>query len=378
MCPGNPGILARVSLLTRHMREVTLNGQAPSVGRLPATQSMRLDIVLPLRNQTELENFLRELYDPASPSYRRFLTVREFTARFGPSQQDYDAVIRFAKANGFTVVGGSRDGMDVQLEGSVATIETAFHVTMGVYQHPTVPRTFYAPDREPTVDLPFRLWHISGLDNYSIPHPAFRHRNLSEESNAVEGSCPSSSYCASDMRAAYYGGTSLTGSGQTLGLLEYYGYDIADVNTYFTNAGQKNSVPIDGISTDGTSLNCLHADDCDDTEQSIDITQAVSMAPGMTALYVYVGSTERIAVALERHGDFPCRLYFQRQHPASAFDRDRHTVWVYGAACSDILARAPAATPLVASPRKSRERGACRRCPACSESGTRCLGSEST
>jgi len=49
--------------------------------------------------------------------------------------------------------------------------------------------------------------------------------------NAVKGSCPSSSYCGSDMRAAYYGGTALTGAGQTVGLLEYYGYDIADVKT---------------------------------------------------------------------------------------------------------------------------------------------------
>ena len=81
-------------------------------------------------------------------------------------------MVRFAASNGFTVVGGSRDGMDVQIEGSVADIETAFHVSMGVYQHPTENRTFYAPDREPTVDLPFPLWHISGLDNYSIPHPA--------------------------------------------------------------------------------------------------------------------------------------------------------------------------------------------------------------
>ena len=66
--------------------------------------------------------------------------------------------------------------MDVQLKGSVANIKKAFHVTMGVYQHPTENRTFYAPDREPTVDLPFPLWHISGLDNYSIPRPALVHR----------------------------------------------------------------------------------------------------------------------------------------------------------------------------------------------------------
>ncbi|HTW86767.1 MAG TPA: protease pro-enzyme activation domain-containing protein [Candidatus Binataceae bacterium] len=285
-------------LLTRHVREATLNGQAPLVGWLPATQSLNLDIVLALRNQAALKKLLKELYDPSSPSYRHFLTVQEFTAKFGPSQEDYDAVIRFAKANGLTVVGGSRDGMDVQVAGSVASIEAAFNVTMGVYQHPTENRTFYGPDQEPTPDLPFRLWHISGLDNYSIPHPALVHRNLSVEPNAsVKGSCPSSSYCGSDMRAAYYGGTALTGSGQSVGLLEYAGYlqqngATTDLDTYFQNAGQTNSVPIDGISTDGTSLTCLYADGCDDTEQTIDITQAVSMAPGMTALHVYVGSSD--------------------------------------------------------------------------------------
>ena len=45
-------------LLTRHVREVTRNGQAHLVGHLPATQSMRLVLVLPRRNQAELDDFL--------------------------------------------------------------------------------------------------------------------------------------------------------------------------------------------------------------------------------------------------------------------------------------------------------------------------------
>ena len=166
------------------MREVTLNGQAPFVGRLPATQSMRIDIVLPVRDQAGLDSFLQELYDPSSPSYRQFLTVEQFTERFGPSQKDYDALIHFAKANGFTVTGGSRDAMDVQLKGSVANIETAFHVNMGLYHDPIENRDFYAPDREPTVDLPFQLWHITGLDNYSIPRP-----RISAETSGCEAPC---------------------------------------------------------------------------------------------------------------------------------------------------------------------------------------------
>jgi subtilase family serine protease len=283
--------------VTRHLREATLNGQARAIGRLPATQSMRIVLVLPVRNQEALDSFLTDLYDPASSSFRKFLTVEEFTARFGPTQEDYDAVIRFATENGLTVVGTSRNRMNVDVTGSVAAIEAALHLTMGLYLHPTENRLFYAPDREPSPNLSVRLWRVAGLDNYSIPQPALVHSNAAGQANqaakpaATVGSGPSSSFLGSDMRAAYYGGTTLTGSGQSLGLLEYYGTDLADLNTYFTNVGQKNNVPITLLSTDGTSTSCVYPF-CDDTEQTLDMTQALGMAPGLSSLVMYVGSSD--------------------------------------------------------------------------------------
>ncbi len=67
------------SVLTRHVREATRTGEAKPLGQLPSDQIMNLDVVLPLRDQAGLDSFLKELYDPASPSYRHFLTVPEFT-----------------------------------------------------------------------------------------------------------------------------------------------------------------------------------------------------------------------------------------------------------------------------------------------------------
>lgn len=297
------------SLQTRHVRQAVINGQAKFLNRLPETQTLRLNVVLPLRDQAGLENFLQEVYDPSSPSYRHFLTVPEFTARFGPSQEDYAAVVQYALSKGFKVVGGSRDGMDVQLEGSVTSIETAFNVSMGVYQHPTENRTFYAPDREPTAPLAFALWHVSGLDNYSIPHPLYHHQNLTVKSSATSGSGPSASFLGSDMRAAYYGGTALTGAGQNLGLLEYYGTDLADLNTYFKNIGQTNNVPITLLSTDGTSTSCLYSSRCDDTEQTLDMTQALGMAPGLASLVMYIGSTDTAIIsAMTTHNPLPTTI----------------------------------------------------------------------
>src|SRR6202021_1091385 len=270
-----------------------------------ANQLMTLDIVLPLRNQAGLERLLDEIYDPSSASYRHYLTVPEFTAQFGPTQADYDAVVQYARSNGLTVVGGSRDGMEVQVKGPVSAVQTAFHVNLHTYQPPPENRTFYAPDREPTVSLPFNLWHISGLDNYSIPHPLFvkksdyaaAHGIAADKvvSHATTGSGPSASFLGSDMRAAYYGGTALTGSGQNIGLFENSGNALAAFTPNKTIVDKTRTATVTGISTDGSSLSCVDSrsgGDCDDTEQILDMTQALGMAPGISGLYVYVGNTD--------------------------------------------------------------------------------------
>src|SRR5271155_4688143 len=310
------------SLMTHHVREVVRTGEARQMGQLPADQMMNLDVVLPLRDQAGLESFLSQLYDPASASYRHFLTVQEFTERFGPTQADYDATVLLLRLSGFTVVGGSRDGMDVQVSGPVSAVERAFHVSMHTYQHPTESRTFFAPAGEPTVDLPFNLWHVSGLDNYSIPHPMLVKRSdyakahgISAEavvSHATTGSGPSSSFLGSDMRAAYATGTTLTGTGQNLGLFEYLGTDLADLTTYFKNVKQTNNVPITLLSTDGTSTSCVDSragGRCDDTEQTLDMTQALGMAPGLASLVVYIGSTDTAIIsAMTTHSPLPTTI----------------------------------------------------------------------
>jgi kumamolisin len=305
--------------MTRHVREAAITGKVTTLGRLPAGQIMQLDVVLPLRDRAGLHAFLAEVSNPDSFYFRHFLTPSEFTEKFGPTQQDYDKVVSFLQKHGLTVVGGSRDGMEVQVKGPVSAIESAFKIEMHLYQHPTEDRTFYAPDREPTTDLSLSLWHVSGLDNFSIPRPLYvsktdfaKARGISPEAvitHATTGSGPSASFLGSDMRAAYYGGTALTGAGQNLGLLEYYGTDLADLTTYYTNAKQTNSVPITLFSTDGTSTSCVYKSGCDDTEQTLDMTQALGMAPGLASLVMYVGSTDTAMIsAMTTHSPLPTTI----------------------------------------------------------------------
>jgi subtilase family serine protease len=296
-------------VMTHHVRDAVRTGAALQVGSLAPFQMMSIDVVLPVRDRTALDTFVKDVADPASPSFRHYLTPAQFTEKFGPTQGDYDTVVKYLVKNGFTVTGGSRDGMEIQASGPVRAVESAFNVRMLTWQHPTENRVFYGPDREPTTALAIPLWHVSGLDNAANPHPMYESRDdyakahgMSPDavvSHATTGSGPSASFLGSDMRAAYYGNGSLTGAGQTLGLFEYYGTDLADLTTYYKNVHQTNNVPITLLSTDGTSTSCVYSKrhGCDDGEQSLDMTQALGMAPGLAGLVMFVGSTDTAIIS---------------------------------------------------------------------------------
>src|SRR5579859_2712075 len=80
-------ILSALSLHSAPLR--TLQGHVPAAastlvpeGRLEAARRINLAIGLPLRNREVLTNLLQELYNPASPQFRQFLTPEQFTDLF--------------------------------------------------------------------------------------------------------------------------------------------------------------------------------------------------------------------------------------------------------------------------------------------------------
>jgi len=297
---------AQLQKLHDHVRPAVLSGQAKVIGALPPEQLLNVSIVLPLRNQSELTSLLSRLYDPSSPDYRHFLGVEQFTEQFGPTVQDYQTVVEFAQANGFTVTSMPANRLLVPISGSVAQIEKAFHVSMNVYRHPTENRTFYSPDREPSLELGVPVAHIAGLNDYSIPRPLLMKQALAGA--AATGSGPGGLYLAGDMRAAYYGGAALTGSGQAVGLVEFGGYDINDVTLTFdgtatastngtnyvlaytpTVGGVTYNIPVNNVLLDGVSGAPFNGEDA---EQAVDIAQAIGMAPGLSQVRVYIARSD--------------------------------------------------------------------------------------
>jgi subtilase family serine protease len=280
-----------------------------SLGRLDANHHLDLAIGLPLRNREQLTNLLEDLYDPSSPNFRHYLTPDQFTASFGPSREDYQKVIEFAKSNGLVVKRTHPNRTLLDVSGSVAEIEKAFHLHLLTYQHPAEARTFFAPDVEPSLDLHTPVLAISGLDNYVKPHPHIH----PSRTPALPGVRPlggggggggggsgdnTGPFEGSDFGNAYAPGVSLDGTGQSVGLFELFGFNAQDIQDYQDEVGIYPYVNVQPVLIDGAIGDTSNVDYLDDpgyldyaVEVTGDIEMAIAMAPGLNSVVVYEGPT---------------------------------------------------------------------------------------
>ncbi|MDE3068314.1 MAG: hypothetical protein KGJ60_12275 [Verrucomicrobiota bacterium] len=274
----------------------TLRGHVPAavarfhlhpVGSLSGSKRLNLAIGLPLRNQPTLAELLRQLYDPASGHYHHFLTPAQFTEQFGPSAQEYQAVLDFTGTNGLVVTATHSDRLLLDVSGTVADVERTFHLTLRLYRHPMENRVFYAPDTEPSAPAEVPILDISGLDNFARPRPLLKVIPRSEAgARPAAGSGPFGDFIGKDFRAAYAPDVLLDGAGESVGLVEFDGFYSNDIASYEGQAGLP-EVPLQTVLLDGVS----GSPGSGNVEVALDIEMAISMAPGLSQVVVFEGNT---------------------------------------------------------------------------------------
>lgn len=274
----------------------TLHGHVPSVvshlaplNRVNATNVLHLAIGLPLRNQEQMDSLLQQISDPSSPNYRHYLTTEEFTAQFGPSEADSQAIIYFAESNGLTVKRVHSNRMLVEVDGKAADVERAFNVTLRNYHLAAENRDFYAPDQEPSVPSDLPVLDVQGLNSYVQPKPRL-HIGPVKSFTTKLGSGPFGTYLGNDFRPAYVPGTTLTGTGQNVALFEYDGYLASDIIQYEQSSGITTSVVLTNILLQGFSGNPTPFGG--QSEVTLDIDMIIAMAPGVNQIQVYEGNIE--------------------------------------------------------------------------------------
>ena len=178
-----------------------------------------------MRNSAGLKQLLDKIYDPTSPYYHHYIRADEFAARFGPTEADYQQVITFARANGFTITSLHPNRTLLGVTAAAGDVERAFGIRLRTYPHPTEARLFFAAAEEPAVapELPIR--HVSGLNNFTTPHPMSLRPSSTRAmlATAPHGHRERRFIPGQRFPKRLCSGTALRGAGQKVGLFELNG-----------------------------------------------------------------------------------------------------------------------------------------------------------
>jgi len=269
--------------------DVPLLKHAHLLGAVSGQQQLDLSVGLALNNQAELDRLLRDLYNPASPKFHRFLTPAKFAAAFGPTRYQQQQVVDFLHNLGFSVTSISPNGLIIHARATVAQADVGFQVKINSFRLGS--QTIYANDRAPTIPsyLVSTITSIQGMDTASVVHPRYLSgsRNAARQLSPREQNSFPSGYGPSDLAGAYNANplknAGIQGKNQTVALVEFDGYSPSDITHYLSQYSLGNpsitTVMVDGFNG-SAGAGAIEAE--------LDIEMVAAMAP-QAAQIVYEG-----------------------------------------------------------------------------------------
>lgn len=185
---------APAAVAARGGREIVRNDVPPPVvsraarlvRRMPASDSVRVAVVLQPPHPGAENAFLQSLQNPRSRNFHRYLTPSQWNARFAPTPAQQNAVVSWLRSQGLSVDHLYNNRLVIDASGAAAAASRAFAVKMNTYHGHG--QTFYANDRNPTIpgNLAGVIQNVV-LDDYGVAQPNHRVLSLHVEHHTTRG-----------------------------------------------------------------------------------------------------------------------------------------------------------------------------------------------
>lgn len=136
-------------------------------------EQLTVTIMLNLSDSQGAEALKQEYLTPTAPNYHKSITPAEFTRRFGPSQEAWDAVVDFVQQNSLTLTYGSENRRIMSVIGTRAQVQRAFGVS--IEDCKLGDRSFHAIATDPVVpeSIAPLIANVAGLSNVAQRRPAY-------------------------------------------------------------------------------------------------------------------------------------------------------------------------------------------------------------
>lgn len=144
---------------------------AKNLGAANPSQIIEVSVWLNPHNRAALDALASDLYNPKSSNYRHWLKSSDIASQFAPTAAEAKTVQDFFESNDLKIVSVGPNNFYVRARGTVADIESAFHVQLNNYQVGS--KVFWANASDPYVTGPAAalVQAVSGLDSGGFEHP---------------------------------------------------------------------------------------------------------------------------------------------------------------------------------------------------------------
>jgi subtilase family serine protease len=296
-------------------------------GTVSKSARVDFDLVLKLRDAAGAQALVREVSTPGSASYRHYLSTAQWEARFSPSGAEVSTARTWLRSQGFKVGAVSPDRITVSASGTAAQVERAFGTRLGNYRvHGRVLRLATKDLSLPSSVAGSVAGAMGISQNVATPASAasataaratgqspfppapaafitakpcgsYYNQNVAKVTPPFGQGYPNKvpynvcGYKPGQFRSAYNVGSSSTGKGTTVAIIDAYGSATiaGDATRYFSMNDPGNPFARAHFSQRvATPFNRESACDASSwlVEQAIDVEAVHSTAPGAHILYV--------------------------------------------------------------------------------------------
>jgi subtilase family serine protease len=105
--------------------------QASDMGRLAPSQELKISVQLQLQNKAAFDKAVDALYDPASPTFHKWM-AEEDLEKYAPTKEQSDAVRKELESHGLEIL--SADVNTIRARGTAANVESAFNTQIHEFQ----------------------------------------------------------------------------------------------------------------------------------------------------------------------------------------------------------------------------------------------------
>ena len=105
--------------------------QASDLGRVAPSQQLNISVQLQLQNKAAFDKAVAALYDPASPTFHKWMTEEDL-AKYSPTKEQSDAVRKELESHGLEIL--SADEKTIRARGTAASVESAFNTQLHEFQ----------------------------------------------------------------------------------------------------------------------------------------------------------------------------------------------------------------------------------------------------